>query len=163
MSRTEPKLNSFSPSLLMQITSLLNICNSPVQFSHSSHVWLFVTPWIAARQARLPCPSPTPRAYSSSCQTRVSDPSDHLILCHPFSPAINLSQQQDIFKWVNSLHQVARVLEFQLQHQSFQVIIQDWFHLGLTGWISVWSKRLSRVFSNTTAQKHQFFGTQLSL
>ena len=83
MSRTEPKLNSFSPSLLMQITSLLNICNSPVQFSHSSHVWLFVTPWTAARQARLPCPSPTPRAYSNSCHTWVSDPSNHLILCHP--------------------------------------------------------------------------------
>ena len=41
--------------------------------------------------------------------------------------------------------------------------IQDWFPLGLTGWISLLSKELSRVFSNTTVQKHQFFGTQLSL
>ena len=77
------------------------------------------------------------------------------------SPSLKLSQHQGLFQWVSSLHQVAKVLELQLQHQSFQ--IQDWFPLGWTSWISLQSKGLSRVFSNNTAQKHQFFGAQSSL
>ena len=63
-------------------------------------------------------------------------------LLTPSSPALNLSQHQSLFKWVSSLHQVAKVLEFQLQYQSFQ-----WSPLGWTGWISLLSKGLSRVFS----------------
>ena len=81
----------------------------------------------------------------------------------PLSPsllAFNLSQHQGLF-WVGSWHQVTKILELQLQHQSFQGIFRTDF-LGLTGLISLQSKGLSRVFSNTTVQKHQFFGTQLS-
>ena len=68
-------------------------------------------------------------------------PSNHLVLCHPLFllPSINLSQHQGLLKWV------------------------CWFPLGWTGWISFQSKGLSKVFSNTIVQKHQFFGTQLSL
>ena len=84
-------------------------------------------------------------------------------LSSPSSPAFNLFQQQGIPQWVSFSHQVAKVLEFQLQHQSFQMNIQDWFPLGLTNLISLQSKGLSRVFSNTTFQKHQFFGAQPSL
>ena len=73
-------------------------------------------------------------------------------LLSPYPPAFNLSQHQGLFKWVSSSHQVAKVLEFQLQHQSFQMNIQDWYPLGWTGWISSQSKGLSRVFSNTTVQ-----------
>ena len=51
-------------------------------------------------------------------------PSSHLMLLSPFPPAFNLSQHQGLFKWVSYLHQVAKVLEFQLQHQSFQW--KDW-------------------------------------
>ena len=80
------------------------------------------------------------------------------LLSYPFPPAFNLFQCQGLFQWVSS-HEVAKVLE--LQHQSFQVNIQDWFPLGLTGWISLLSKGLSKVFSSTTAQKHQFFSAQL--
>ena len=58
---------------------------------------------------------------------------------------------------------VAKVSEFQLQHQSLPVNIQDRFPSGCTGCISLQSKGLSRVFLNTTVQKHQFFGAQLSL
>ena len=83
-------------------------------------------------------------------------------LSSPFPPAFNLSQHQGLFQWVSSLHQVAKVSEFQLQHQSFPMNIQDWFPLGWTGWISLQSKGLSRVFSNTTVLKHQFFGAELS-
>ena len=93
----------------------------------------------------------------------------HLLLS-PSPPAFNLSQHQGLFKWVSSSHQAAKVLEFQFQHQSFQWIFrtdflpkntQDWSPLGWTGLISLQSKRLLRVFSNTTVRKHQFYGTQL--
>ena len=84
-------------------------------------------------------------------------------LSSPFPPALNPSQHHGLFQWVSSLHQVAKVLELQLQHQSFQWIIQDWSPLGLTGLTSLQSKELSRVFSSTTVQKHQFFGAQPSL
>ena len=81
-------------------------------------------------------------------------------LSSPFPPAFNLSQHQGLFHWVSSLHQVDKILEFQLQYQTFQWIF--WFPLGLIGWISLLSKELSRVFSNIKVQKHQFFGAQLS-
>ena len=80
------------------------------------------------QHARPPCPSPTPRVYSDSCPLSQ--------WCHPLSstspPALSLSQHQGLFKWVSSTHQVAKVLEFQLQHQSFQWI----FHL-MEGLISI--------------------------
>ena len=82
----------------------------------------------------------------------------------PSPPIPNPSQHQGLFQWVNSSHEVAKVLELKLQHQSFQwTPPQDWFPLGWTGLISLQSKELSRVFSNTTVQKHQLFGAQLSL
>ena len=79
----------------------------------------------------------------------------------PSPPAFNLSPHQGLLQWVSSSHQVAKVLELQLQHQSFQWIFR--IDLIWTGWISLQSKGLSRVFSNTTVQKHQFFCGQLSL
>ena len=87
-------------------------------------------------------------------------PSNHLILCFP--PAFNLSQHQGLFKWVSYSHWVAKVLELLLQHQSFQWIFRM-NSLRLTGLISLLSKGLTRVFFNTTFQKHQFFSAQLSL
>ena len=84
--------------------------------------------------------------------------SNHLLLSPPFIPALNVSQHQGLFQWVSSLHQVAKVLELQLKHQSFQLNIQGWFLLRLTDLI-VLSNGPSRVFSSTTNQKHQFFST----
>ena len=83
-----------------------------------SCVWLFVTPRTA------PCSSPTPGAYSNSCPLSW--------WCHPTisssvvpsPPAFNLSQHQGLFQWVSSSHQVTKILEFQLQHQSFQWIFR---------------------------------------
>ena len=90
---------------------------------------------------------------------------------HPLSylspPAFSLSQHHGLFQWVGSFYQVAKVLEFQLQPQSFQWNL-GWFPLGLTDWISLLSKGLSWVFSSTTVWKHQilwhsaFFMIQLS-
>ena len=97
-------------------------------------------------------------------QTHVHWVSDDIQPSHPLSspspPIFNLSQHQCLFKWVSSSHQVAKLLEFLLSVLPRNT--QDWSPLGWTGWISLQSKGLSRVFSNTTVQKHQFFGTQLS-
>ena len=112
--------------------------------------------------ARLPCPSPTPGTYSNSCPLSW--------WCHPTisssvvpsPPAFNHSQHQGLFQWVSSSHQMAKVLEFHLQHSSSNEY-SELISFRMTGWISLQSKGLSRVFSNTTVQKHQFFGAQLSL
>ena len=85
--------------------------------------------------------------------------SNHLILCHPFLLCLRLSQHWGLFQWVSSSHQMAKVLELQLQPQSFQWIFRVW----LTGLISLQSKGLSIIFSSTAFQKHQFFGAQPSL
>ena len=111
---------------------------------------------------RTPCPSPTPRVYSNSCQSSWS--------CHPtisssvvpFSscpqslPASGSFPVSQLFTWGGQSTGVspsASVLPMNTQ---------DWSPLGRTGWISLLSKGLSRVFPNTTVQKHQFFSAQLS-
>ena len=82
-------------------------------------------------------------------------------LSSPSPPASNPSQHQSLFQWVNSSHEVAKVLVSALA--SFPPKkSQGWSPSEWTGWISLQSKGLSRVFSNTTVQKHQFFGAQLS-
>ena len=97
-------------------------------------------------------------------QTHIHWVGDVIQPSHPLSspspPAPNRSQPQGLFQWVNSSHEVAKVLEFQLLASFFPKNTQDWFPLEWTGWISLQSKGCSRVFSNTTDQKHQFFGAQ---
>ena len=94
-------------------------------------------------------------------QTQVHQVNDAIQPSHPLSPpsppALSLSLHQGLFQWVASLHQVARILELQLHHQSFQWIFKGLFPLRLTGLISLLSKGLSRVFSSTTVQRHLFF------
>ena len=72
------------------------------------------------QHARPPCPSPTPRAHSTHVHHVGAAIQPFHPLLSPSPPTFNLSQHQGLFKWVSSLHQVAKVLEFQLQHQSFQ-------------------------------------------
>ena len=103
-------------------------------------------------------------------QTRVHWVWDAIKLSHPLSspspPAFNHSQHQGLFKWVSCLHQVAKVFEFSASASALPMNIQDWFPLGRPGCISLQSKWLSRVFSDTTVQKHlqcsAFFIVQLS-
>ena len=83
-------------------------------------------------------------------------------LSSPSPPAPNPSQHQGLFQWVNSSHEVAKVLGVSALASILPKNTQDWSPLEWTGWISLQSKGLSRVFSNTTVQKHQFFGAQLS-
>ena len=72
------------------------------------------------------------------------DPSSHP-LSPPSPPVLNLFHHQGLFQWVSSSHQVAKVLELQFQHQSFQTDIQNWFPLGLAGWFSLQYKRLKSL------------------
>ena len=78
--------------------------------------------------------------------------SNHLILCHPLLLLISIFPSiRGFFQWVSSLHQVAKVLEFQPQPSVLPMNVQDWFHIGLTGLISLLSKGFSWVFSSTLA------------
>ena len=84
-------------------------------------------------------------------------PSSHLILCRPPSPpALNLSQHQGLFKWVSSSHQVTKSIGVSASTSVLPMNTQDWSPLGWTGWISLQSKRPSRILSNTTVQKAQW-------
>ena len=110
-----------------------------------------------------PCPPPTPRVYPNSCPLSQ--------WCHPtiassvmpFSshlqsfPASGSFQMSQLFAWGG------QSIGVSASASVLPMNIQDWFPLGWTGWIFSQSKGLSRVFSNTTVQKHQFFGAQLSL
>ena len=139
----------------------LSFSNFPCSVQSFSHVLLFVTPWTAACQASLSITNS--QAYSNSC------PSSRW--CHPtISPSVvPFSSHLQSFPASGSF---PRSQFFTSGGQNIGVSasasvlptnIQDWFPLGWTGLISLQSKGLSRVFSNTTVQKHQFFGTKLSL
>ena len=98
-------------------------------------------------------------------QTHVHWVGDPIQPSHPLSSpspsAFDLSQHQGLFQWVSSLHQVAKVLGASASVLSMN--IQDRFPLRLTDLMSLQAKGLWRVFSNTTVQKHRFFGAQFSL
>ena len=79
------------------------------------------------QHARPPCPSPTPGIYSNSCPSNWWCHPTISSLLPPSPPAFNLSQHQGLFQWVSSSHQVGKVLQFQLQHQSFQWIFRTDF------------------------------------
>ena len=112
------------------------------------------------QHTRPPCPSPSPGTCSNLMSMESVMPSNHLILCYPPSPpACSLSQHQGLFHSVSSSQRIG----VSASAPVLPMNIQDWFPSELSGWISLQSKGLSRVFSNTTVQKHQFFGTQLSL
>ena len=120
-------------------------------------VWLFETPWTAACQAVLSIINSHSLPKLMSIESVM--PSNRLILSSP-SLSFSLSQHQGLFQWVNSSHEVAKVLDALASFPPKKS--QGWSPSEWTGWISLQSKGLSRVFSDTTVQKHQFFGAQLS-
>ena len=133
-----------------------------IQFNSAqslSRVRVFVTLWIAAHQASLPITNSQSSLKLMSINSVM--PSSHLILCVPFSCLQSLSEKgsfpvSQLFAWggqSSGVSALASVLPMNTQ---------DWSPLGWTGWTSLQSKGLSRVFCNTTVQKHQFFGTQFS-
>ena len=125
-----------------------------------SCVRLFVTPQTATHQ--LPWPSPNPWVYSNpcpSCQWCRPTISSSVI---PFSCLQSLPAS-GTFPMSQFFTSGGQSIGVSASTSVLPVNIQDWFPLGWTGWISLQSKGLSRVFSNTTVQKHQFSAAQLSL
>ena len=112
-----------------------------------------------AQRSSIPCPS----SHSQEVEKQIWSLGDVIQPFHPLlpssPPAFNLSQHQGLFQWVNSSKQVVKLLQLQLQHQSFQRVFRVDF---LLGWL-VSSPCIPRVFSSTTVWKHWFFGTLPSL
>ena len=112
--------------------------------------------------ARPPCPSPTPRVHSDSrlssqwCHPAISSSVVPFSSCPQSLPALESFPMSQLFAWGGQSTRVSALPSF-LPKRS-----QGWSPLEWTGWMSLQSKGLSRVFSNTTVQKHQFFGTQPS-
>ena len=126
---------------------------SSVQFSQFSR-------WVG--HARPPCPSPTPGVYSNSrpssqwCHLAISSSVIPFSSCPQSFPASQSFPMTQLFTWGGQSIGVSALASVLLMNT------KDWSPLEWTGWISLQSKGLSRVFSNTTVQTHQFFGTQLS-
>ena len=126
-----------------------------------SCVRLFATLWTAACQASLSITNCWTWLKLTSIESVM--PSNHLILCHPLLLLPSIFPSIRVF----ANESVLRIRWPKYWSFSFSISpsneLSDWSPLGLTGWISLQSKGLLRVFSNNTVQKHQFFGTQLSL
>ena len=140
-------------------TTDLAVFTSSVQFSHSvmslqSH---------GLQHARPPCLSPTLKIYLNSCPLSQ--------WCHPtisssvipFSSCLHSFPESGSFPLSQFFESSGQSIGASASASVLPMNIQDWFTLGWTCWITLKSKGLSRVFSKTTVQKHQFIGTQLSL
>ena len=111
------------------------------------------------QHARSPCPSPTPRVYLNSCPCHLTISSSVVL----FSSCLQYFLTWGSFKMSQLFAPGGQNTGVSASTSVLPMNTQDWFPLGWTGWIPLQSKGLSRVFSNTTVQKHQFFGAQLSL
>ena len=133
-----------------------------VQFSHSvvsDSLWSH-----GLQHARLPCPSPTPGPYSDSCPLSQWCHPTILPSVIPFSSCLQSFPVSGCFpmSWFFASGGQRIGISASASASVLPMNIHDWVPLGWTGWISLQSKGLSRVFSNTTVQKHQFFIAQLS-
>ena len=134
----------YSPFVLLQFSSVQSL----------SHVWLFVTPWIAARQASLSTTDSWSLLKFMSIESVM--PSSLLILCCPLLllppslPASGSFPISQLFAWVG------QSIGVSASASVLPMNTQDWFPLGWTGWMLLQSKGLSRVFSNTTVQSINF-------
>ena len=147
----KPKLGKLFPQVMIQFNSVQSL----------SRVRLFATPWTAAHQASLSITNSRSPPKPMSIESVM--PSNHLILCHPLLLLPSIFPSIRIFS-----HESALGIRFPKYWSfSFNISLSNehpgLIFFGWTGWISSQSKGLSRVFSNTTVQKHQFFSAQLSL
>ena len=149
--------------LKLNIQKTKIMASNPISSVQSSHSVVSNSLWPHESQhARPPCPSPTPRVYSNSC------PSSQW--CHPaisssvvlFSSCPQSLPASGYFPMSQFFARGDQSLGVSASASVPPINTQDWSPLGWTGWISLQSKGLSRVFSNMTFQKHQFFGTQVS-
>ena len=147
-----------SLSLHIPQSNWFNQCSS-VQLL--SHVRLFETPWIATRQASLSITNSWSLCKPMPIESVM--PSSHLILCHTFSSCPQSLQASGSFPMSQLFTWGGQSTGISASASVLPTNTQDWSPLGWTCWISLQSKGLSRVFSNTTVQKHQFFCAYLSL
>ena len=135
-------------------------------FAHSvvlllSRVQLFTTPWTSGCSASLSFTISLSLLRLMSIESVM--PSNHLILCCPFSSCPQPFPASGSFPVSRLVTSGGQSIGASTSTTVLPMNIQDWFPLGLTGWISLLSKELSRVFFSTTVQKHQFFRAQFSL
>ena len=141
------------------LKEILYLQFSSVQFL--SCVWLCATPWIVACQAS---PSITnPRSLFKLMSIELVMSSSHLILCWPFSSCLQSFPASGSFLKSQFFASGGQYIGASASASVLPMNIQDWFPLGWTGWISLQCEGLSRVFSNTTVQKHQFFGAHIHI
>ena len=134
-----------------------------VQFSSVqslSRVWLFATPWTAAGQASLSIIKSQSLPKPVSIESVMA--SNHLILCRPL-PLLPSIPASGSFQMSQLFPSGGQCIEVSASTSVLSRNIQDWSPIGCTGWNSLQSKGLSRIFYNTTVQNHQFLRTQLSL
>ena len=140
------------------------INNFVFQFSSvkpPSPVRLLATPWTAAHQASLSITNSRSPPKPMSIESVM--PSNHLILCRPLLLPPSIFPSIRVFQMSQLFASGGQSIGVSASTSVLSMNIQDWPPLGWTGWISLQSKGLSGVFSNTTVQKHQFFSAQLSL
>ena len=144
--------------LVATVHALFSMLISSVQ--SLSHVQLFATPWTAARLAS---PSITnSRVYSNSCSLSRWCHTSISSSVIPFSSRLQSFSASGSFPMSQFFTSGGQSIGVSASASVLAMNIQDWFPFGWTGWISLQSKGLSRVFFNTIVQKYQFFGTQLS-
>ena len=124
-------------------------------------VWLFATPWTAAHQASLSIANPFSLLKLMSIELVMLSTISYSVV--PFSSCLQSFPASGSFQMSQFFASGVQSVGVSASDSDLPMNIQDWFPLGWTDWISLQSKGLSRVFSNTTVQKHQFFRAQLSL
>ena len=149
-SKTENKITLTLKTIYFNFSSVQSL----------SRVQLFATPWIAARQASLSITnsrsSPNPCPSSWWCHPAITSSVVPFSSCPQSLPASESFPMSQLFAWGGQSIEVSALASVLPKNT------QGWSPSEQTGWISLQSKGLSRVFSDTTVQKHQFFGAQLS-
>ena len=161
--KAENKLSVLSlyPKYLSYISCSEKIWSQLSSVQPLSRVQLFATPWIAALQGSLSITNSQSLLKCMSIESVM--PSNHLILWCPLLLLPSIFPSIRVFSNESALRIGGQSIGISASTSVLPMNTQDWSPLGRTGWISLQSKGLSRVFSNTTVQNHQFFGTQLSL
>ena len=147
--------------ILILAIARIRYINDILRHQFSSVTQSCPTPWTAAVQASLSITNSRSLPKPMSIESVM--PSNYLILCHPFLLLFSVFPSIRVFSNASAL--CIRWAKYGVSASTSVLPIntQDWSPLGWTGWISLQSKGLSRVFSNTIIQKHQFFSAQLSL
>ena len=167
VTKSRTRLSDFKEfSIQREISEAPYQCISSVQFSSVQFSCSVMSASLRPHEpqhARTPCPSPTPRVYPNSWPLSWWYHPAISSSVVPFSSRPQSFPASGSFQVSQLFESVGQSIGLSASASVLPMTTQDWFLLGWTGWISLQSLGLSRVFCNTTVQKHQFFGAQLSL